>query len=298
MVEAEDVEDGGVEVVDGRDVLDRLIPEKVGGAVRERSLDVSAGEKARETGRVVVAAGCAPLESRHAAELGAPHDERLLEQTTLPEVLDEGCHRLVQDRTVDVVLILGSDGRLFSERRIAQGERQELESLLQYMERAPVSLQRLSYLDDGQVLYRGNFHPGIGRDYQLVSGLEFLAMLVPHIALRYECRIHCYGAISTTIRRQLGWIEKEETPQAPKDVTIIEEEESEFAKVRRKNWARLIAKVWLGDPSLCPSCGKEVRVVSALTSPHQDDVILRRELRLSGKELELFLERKEASGGI
>ncbi len=37
--------------------------------------------------------------------------------------------------------------RVFSERRIAQGERQELESLLQYMERAPVSLQRLSYLD-------------------------------------------------------------------------------------------------------------------------------------------------------
>ena len=27
-------------------------------------------------------------------------------------------------------------------------------------------------------------------------------------------------------------------------------------------------------------------------------VVLRRELRLSGKELELFLERKEASGGI
>ena len=45
--------------------------------------------------------------------------------------------------------------------------------------------------------------------------------------------------------------------------------------MRRKNWARLIAKVWLEDPSLCPSCGKEMRVVSALTSPHQDDVIER-----------------------
>jgi len=63
--------------------------------------------------------------------------------------------------------------------------------------------------------------------------------------------------------------------KAPTDVTIIEEEESEFAKVRRKNWARLIAKVWLEDPSLCASCGKEMRVISALTSPHQDDVIER-----------------------
>ncbi len=66
-------------------------------------------------------------------------------------------------------------------------------------------------------------------------------MLVPHIALRYECRIFSYGAISTTIRRQLGWIKKEETPQAPKDVVVVEEEDSQFAKVRRKNWARLRA---------------------------------------------------------
>ena len=162
---------------------------------------------------------------------------------------------------------------MFSDHRIARGQRQALESLLQDMERAPVSLQRLSYLDNGEVLYRGNFHPGFGRDYQLVSGLEFLAMLVPHIALRYECRIFCYGAISTTIRRQLGWIKKEGTPQAPKDVVVVEEEESQFVKVRRKNWARLIAKVWLEDPSLCASCGKEVKVVSALSSPHQDDIL-------------------------
>ena len=84
-----------------------------------------------------------------------------------------------------------------------------------------------------------------------------------------------YGAILTTIRRQLGWIKKEETPAAPKDVTIIEKEESQFAKVRRRNWARLINKVWLENPSLCPSCGKEMRVIAALTSPHQDDVIER-----------------------
>jgi hypothetical protein len=46
------------------------------------------------------------------------------------------------------------------------------------------------YQDDGRVLYRGTrFHPRIGRDYQLVSDVEFLALLVPHIALRYECRI-------------------------------------------------------------------------------------------------------------
>ena len=51
------------------------------------------------------------------------------------------------------------------------------------------------------------------------------------------------------------------------------EEESPFVRLRRKNWARLIARTYLEDPALCPSCGQEMRIVAALTSPHQDQVI-------------------------
>ena len=135
-------------------------------------------------------------------------------------------------------------------------------------------------------------------------------MLVPHIALRFECRIHCYGAVSTTIRRELGWIKKEETPAAPKDVVVAEEEDSKFVKLRRKNWARLIAKVWLENPALCRSCGQEMRIISALTSPHQDAVIERilkcrgqwdppwkRERRARGppKELEVVADDSQLS---
>ena len=164
---------------------------------------------------------------------------------------------------------------LNAERRVAQGDREDLESVLKYMERPPVALTRLEYLDDGRVLYRGHYHPSLGRDHQLVSGLEFLAMLVPHVALRFECRIHSYGALSTTIRRQLGWVERKPSTAtaAPPDLPLHPEEESAFVRLRRKNWARLIAKTYLEDPSLCPSCGQEMRIVAALTSPHQDQVI-------------------------
>ena len=72
--------------------------------------------------------------------------------------------------------------RVDSSRGIPQGDRNALESLLQYFERAPVALSRLEYLDDGRVLYRGNFHPSLRRDYQLVSGVELLAMLGGHMA--------------------------------------------------------------------------------------------------------------------
>ena len=53
------------------------------------------------------------------------------------------------------------------------------------------------------------------------------------------------------------------------------EEDDEFLRTRRHNWARLIAKVWLEDPSLCRSCGKPMPIVAAITSPEQDDVIER-----------------------
>ena len=51
------------------------------------------------------------------------------------------------------------------------------------------------------------------------------------------------------------------------------EEESEFVKLRRKSWARLISRVYLEDPSLCRSCQKPMGIISALTSPHQDEAI-------------------------
>jgi hypothetical protein len=160
-----------------------------------------------------------------------------------------------------------------ADRRVAQGDRLELERLLQYMERPPVSLERLEYRDDGMVLYRGKYNPSLGRDFQFCSPLEFLAMLVPHVALRFECRIHSYGAISTTIRRELGWVKKEDASNGPLDVVVVEDEDSAFVKLRRRNWARLIRKVYLENPALCPACGKEMKIISVITSPHQDDVI-------------------------
>ena len=101
-------------------------------------------------------------------------------------------------------------------------------------------------------------------------------MLVAHIALRYECRIHTYGALSTTIRRQFGWVDKKgQSTGAPTTDILTAQEDSEFVRLRRKNWARLIAKVWKVDPENCASCGEKMRVIAAITHPHQDDVIER-----------------------
>lgn len=145
------------------------------------------------------------------------------------------------------------------ERRVEASDRRGLESLLEYMERPAVALDRLTYREDGLVHYRGSFHLGLGRDHQLVTGLEFLALLVPHIQLKHEV-IRSYGALSTTIRRRLGWTRKApEGSTAPPSVAVVDGEESEFVRECRRNWARLIQKVWLEDPSLCARCGKEMK---------------------------------------
>jgi hypothetical protein len=47
----------------------------------------------------------------------------------------------------------------------------------------------------------------------------------------------------------------------------------EFVRPRRRNWARLIAKVWQERPDLCRGCGQELKIISAVSSPQQDEVI-------------------------
>ena len=131
-----------------------------------------------------------------------------------------------------------------------------------------------------------------------------MALLLLHVLLRYEVTLRTYGALSTPFGKKVVWIEdppvKEPPPESitqlgsparaeaaaevstslPGDpkvhtgaATAAEEEEpDEFLRKRRRNWARLIAKVWLEDPSLCRSCGKPLPIVAAITSPGQDDV--------------------------
>ena len=155
------------------------------------------------------------------------------------------------------------------------------------------------------VHYQGTrFNPRLGIDHQLLTPIEFLALLVPHVALKYEITIRLYGAISTTFRRNCGWIQNppvhrpppelmplppdaaippqtgptapsklppSPTPSAnpaqPPGASAREEDsvDSAFLRKRKRSWAKLISKVWLDDPSLCRSCGKPMKIVTAIS---------------------------------
>src|SRR5262245_9858223 len=97
------MEEGGVEVVDVDSVLDGLEAELVGGAVDGARFDTAAGEPHGEAPVVVVAAvdlagvvaGAGQFDDGGATKLAAPDDERLVEETTLLEVLEEGGDGLI-----------------------------------------------------------------------------------------------------------------------------------------------------------------------------------------------------------
>ncbi len=106
VIEAEEMEEGGVEVVERVDVFDRTASEFVRFSVTGAAFDAGTGHPAGETVGVVIATLGAFLEHRHAAELRAPHHERVLEHPALGEIADEGGGGLVKDGSVTVVLCL------------------------------------------------------------------------------------------------------------------------------------------------------------------------------------------------
>ncbi|MBI4583967.1 MAG: transposase [Planctomycetes bacterium] len=196
------------------------------------------------------------------------------------------------------------------ERKFAAEDRKGLEGLLAYMERPAVSLRRLHYRDDGLVHYRGTrAHPRRGLDHQLLTPVEFLALLVPQVLLRYEVTLRLYGALSTTWRKKLGWIQNPPVHQPPPEalpaaaIPLSRElsppsssqlpflgtsaprgptaapgpdhpEDSEFSRNRRRSWGKLIAKVFLENPELCRSCGKPMKIIAAI-APEPVQVIER-----------------------
>ena len=89
VIEAQQMQDRGVQVVHVHLVFRDIEAELVAFAERESRLDAAAGQPHREGIRVMVAAVGAPLHHRRAAEFAAPDDERVVQQAALLQVLDQ-----------------------------------------------------------------------------------------------------------------------------------------------------------------------------------------------------------------
>jgi len=84
----------------------------------------------------------------------------------------------------------------------AQGDREALHRLACYLDKSPLALGRMQYPPGAsQVLYHGKNPAMPGRGTLACDPVAFLALVLLHVADRYEVRLRYYGAASSTIRR-------------------------------------------------------------------------------------------------
>jgi putative transposase len=116
--------------------------------------------------------------------------------------------------------------------------------------RNPLSLKKLVYLDGQQaVLYRSKMNPFLGRNFEALEPLEWLARMSDHIPDPGKHRTHFYAHYANRVRGE-----------RPSEALGHQKHEEEQSKKRRcpPSWARLIAKVFQTDPlNLDPSRRKE-----------------------------------------
>ena len=126
-----------------------------------------------------------------------------------------------------------------------------------YLVRAPLSLQKLVYLDGQKaVLYRSRMNPSLGRNFEAMDPLEWLARLADHIPDPGRHRTHFHAHYANRVRGE-----------RPDEEAARHGDDPEPPTRRRcsPSWARLIAKVFQADPLVCRRCGGPLKVVAYIT---------------------------------
>src|SRR5690242_2211761 len=100
VIEAQQVEDRCLEIIDIHFISGDRETEFIRFTISDAFFDSSPGEKNGKTIRVMITAqniapGSSAFAERGASELAAPDDQRVIEQTTLAQVLNQSCHRPV-----------------------------------------------------------------------------------------------------------------------------------------------------------------------------------------------------------
>ena len=148
---------------------------------------------------------------------------------------------------------------------ISAADRHRLEDTAAYLVRNPLSLKKLVYLDGQQaVLYRSRTNPCLGRNFEALDPLEWLARMTDHIPDPAQHRTLFYAEYSSRARGAAHSTEPDTVATA------------ELPPRRRcsPSWARLIAKVYQVDPLVCPRCGLRMTILALVSDQHSISRIL------------------------
>ncbi len=118
--------------------------------------------------------------------------------------------------------------------------------------------------DESQVVYRSKD----GKNEKTFDALEWLAAMCSHVPNKGEQMVRYYGYYSNVCRGQRK--KANEDGLVP---SILQPEES--SKEYRKNWARLIQKIYEIDPLTCPKCHGPMAVIAFIEAEDVLEKILK-----------------------
>jgi len=126
--------------------------------------------------------------------------------------------------------------------RIQPGDDHAMENLARYIIRASFSQERMTYIpEESKVIYQSKACPRAkrrdGKDQRTFEPLEWLAAMCSHVPNRGEQMVRYYGYYSNVSR---GRRKKENRDALVPSIL----ESDEHSKEYRKNWARLIQKIY------------------------------------------------------
>ena len=149
---------------------------------------------------------------------------------------------------------LHSGFNVFCGERIQPGDEKAMENLARYIVRASFSQERMAYIrEESKVVYQSKD----GKSEKVFDALEWLAAMCSHVPNKGEQMVRYYGYYSNVARGKRKKAEEDDLIPS-----ILESEGS--SKEYRKNWARLIQKIYEVDPLTCPKCSGIMKVISVI----------------------------------
>jgi len=170
---------------------------------------------------------------------------------------------------VDMLMSWHHSGfNVFCGPRIQPGDQQAMENLARYIIRASFSQERMTYIpEDSKVIYQSKDR----KHEKVFDALEWLAAMCSHVPDKGEQMVRYYGYYSNVSRGKR--IKREQDDLIPH---ILEPEGS--PKEYRRNWARLIQKIYEVDPLTCPKCEGQMRIISFI----EDEEVIKKILKHLG----------------
>jgi transposase-like protein len=225
---------------------------------------------------LLVSWGCFKRDGTFVAVEAVPSTEeleKLFRHKVLRMLLDE---EAINEEVVKNILSWPHTGfGAFVGHEIPAADRKGREEVARYLAHPPIVVGRI--LGDGSsgtVVYKADkVHPRHQANFRTFDPLEFIAEVVSHIPNVHEKTAIYYGFYSNKsrgLRKAKGEKASKPGPEGTAGSGVAEgstaEEDRAPAEVR-KNWARLIRKVYEVDPLVCPRCGSEMKIIALIDRP-------------------------------